>query len=173
MPRQSSLFPDKEYASFLEDLKQRIRSAQVKAAIAVNQELILLYWQIGRDILTRQEEEGWGAKVIQRLAKDLKREFPDMKGFSPTNLLYMRAFAKAYLDKAIVQRSVGKIPWRHNQTLLNKLTAPDDGRFPTPSIPGICAYSSALSFMPSRTFLLREKITLSLSFSSSYSVKSR
>jgi len=82
MPEQTSLFSDANYVSFLNGLKQRIRSAQIKAALAVNQELILLYWQIGRDILTRQESEGWGAKVIQRLAKDLKREFPDMRGFS-------------------------------------------------------------------------------------------
>jgi len=82
MPEQTLLFSDANYAAFLNGLKQRIRSAQIKAALAVNQELILLYWQIGRDILTRQESEGWGAKVIQRLAKDLKREFPDMRGFS-------------------------------------------------------------------------------------------
>ena len=77
MTEQTSLFSDANYTAFLNGLKQRIRSAQVKAALAVNQELILLYWQIGRDILARQETEGWGAKVIERLAKDLKREFPD------------------------------------------------------------------------------------------------
>ena len=121
MPRQTSLFPDREYAEFLDGLKQRIRSAQVKAALAVNQELIHLYWQIGRDILTRQAEEGWGSKVIQRLAKDLKREFPDIKGFSRTNLLYMRAFAKAYPDEEFVHRAGGQIPWKHNCLLIDKV----------------------------------------------------
>ena len=121
MPRQTSLFPEREYAEFLDGLKQRIRSAQVKAALAVNQELIHLYWQIGRDILTRQQEQGWGAKVIERLAKDLKREFPEIKGFSPRNLKYMRTFAETYADEEFVQRCVAQIPWRHNIALLEKL----------------------------------------------------
>jgi predicted nuclease of restriction endonuclease-like (RecB) superfamily len=82
---------------------------------------MLLYWHIGREILKRQQEEGWGSKVVNRLAQDLKREFPDIKGFSRTNLLYMRAFAEAYPDEAIVLRSAGQIPWRHNQVLLDKL----------------------------------------------------
>ncbi|MEO1144421.1 MAG: PDDEXK nuclease domain-containing protein [Cyanobacteria bacterium J06638_22] len=122
MSKSSPLFPeDKQYSAFLQDLKARIRTAQVKAAIAVNQELILLYWQIGQDILIRQQAEGWGAKVIERLSQDLQREFPDMKGFSPRNLKYMRAFAQAYPDEQIVQRSAAQIPWRHNQVLLDKL----------------------------------------------------
>ena len=78
-------FPD-NYDSFLRSLKERIRTAQIRAALAVNQELVLLYWQIGREILERQEQEGWGAKVIGKLAKDLKAEFPEMKGFSARNL---------------------------------------------------------------------------------------
>lgn len=122
-----SLFPDlARYEAFLTNLKQRIRTAQVRAAIAVNHELILLYWQIGREILTRQQQEGWGAKVVERLAKDLKREFPDIKGFSRTNLLYMRAFAEAYPDEEFVQRIAGQIPWRHNQVLLDKLKRPEE-----------------------------------------------
>lgn len=121
MPQQSSLFPESNYNALFNGLKKRIRAAQVRAVIAVNQELIFLYWQIGREILDRQQEEGWGTKVIERLAKDLKREFPDIKGFSRSNLMYMRAFAEAYPDKAIVQRSVGQLPWRHNIALLDKL----------------------------------------------------
>ena len=124
MPEQTSLFSDTNYAAFLNGLKARIRLAQVKAALAVNQELILLYWQIGRDILTRQQTEGWGAKVIQQLAKDLKREFPDMRGFSRSNLLYMRAFAEAYPEEAIVQQAAGQIPWFHNCILLDKVKDP-------------------------------------------------
>ena len=126
MPQPSALFPeDENYFALLNGLKQRIRSAQIKAALAVNRELILLYWQIGREILERQQVEGWGSKVIERLAKDLKREFPDMKGFSRTNLMYMRAFAEAYPDEQFVLRLVGQIPWGHNQTLLNKLDSPE------------------------------------------------
>jgi predicted nuclease of restriction endonuclease-like (RecB) superfamily len=108
----------KGYDEFLRDLKDRIRSAQVKAALAVNRELVLLYWQIGRQILARQKLEGWGAKVVGQLAKDLKSEFPDMTGLSRTNLLYMRAFAEAYPDEAIVQQPAGQIPWFHNCVLL-------------------------------------------------------
>ena len=126
MPQDNSLFPADNYEVFFKDLKTRIRQAQIKAALAVNQELIILYWQIGREILARQQQEGWGAKVIDRLAKDLKREFPDMKGFSPRNLKYMRAFAEAYPDQAIVQEVLAQIPWYHNQALLDKLKAPDE-----------------------------------------------
>ena len=112
---------DNNYITFLNGLKQRIRSAQVKAALAVNQEILLLYWQIGRDILARQEAEGWGTKVVSRLAKDLKREFPEMKGLSSRNLKYMRALAEAYPDEQIELRVIAQIPWGHNQSLLNKL----------------------------------------------------
>jgi predicted nuclease of restriction endonuclease-like (RecB) superfamily len=107
--KPSALSSD-NYDAFLRSLKQRIRNTQVRASLAVNQELLLLYWQIGREIRQRQQQEGWGAKVIEKLAQDLKREFPDMKGFSRTNLLYMRAFAEAYPDEEIVQRSAGQFP---------------------------------------------------------------
>lgn len=98
-PRNSKpagLIPVPEgYADWLAELKGRIHSAQQRATLAVNRELVLLYWQIGRDILTRQASQGWGAKVIDRLAHDLRAAFPDMKGFSPRNLKYMRAFSEA------------------------------------------------------------------------------
>ena len=86
--------PPTGYADWLSGLKTRIQTAQQRATLAVNRELVLLYWQIGRDILTRQAEQGWGAKVIERLAGDLRLAFPDMKGFSPRNLKYMRAFCR-------------------------------------------------------------------------------
>ncbi|MEB3213247.1 MAG: PDDEXK nuclease domain-containing protein [Leptolyngbyaceae bacterium] len=122
MAKKASISPTaKNYVAFLGDLKTRIRQAQVKAALAVNRELVLLYWHIGKEILQRQEQEGWGAKVITQLSKDLKREFPEMKGFSRTNLMYMRAFAAAYPEAQIVQEVLGQIPWYHNITLLDKL----------------------------------------------------
>jgi len=121
-----SLFTNPEtYDDFLNTLKKRIRGAQVRAAVAINQELIQLYWQIGQDLLSRQKQQRWGAKVVERLAQDLKREFPDMKGFSRSNLMYMRAFAEAYPDLVIVQRIVGQLPWRHNIALLEKTKAPE------------------------------------------------
>lgn len=109
------------YNSWLMELKARIHTAQQKATLAVNRELVLLYWQIGRDILTRQAEQGWGAKVIERLALDLHSAFPQMKGFSRANLMYMRAFAEAWQEEAIVQQAVGQLPWGHNLVLLSKL----------------------------------------------------
>lgn len=127
MPKLPSLLPeDENYAAFLRGLKDRIQHAQVRAALAVNQELVLLYWHIGREILARQKQEGWGSKVIERLARDLKREFPDMQGFSRTNLLYMRAFADAYPDEEFVHQLGGQIPWKHNCVVLDKVKDPQE-----------------------------------------------
>jgi predicted nuclease of restriction endonuclease-like (RecB) superfamily len=109
----------KSYQDLLARLKNQIRTAQVRAAVAVNQELVLLYWGIGREILERQASEGWGSKVVDRLAHDLRAEFSDMKGLSRTNLLYMRSFAETWPDESIVQQVVGRIPWGHNVRLLD------------------------------------------------------
>src|ERR1017187_8466060 len=109
----------KSYQDLLARLKSQIRTAQVRAAMAVNQELVLLYWGVGKEILQRQSSEGWGSKVVDRLAQDLHSEFPDMKGLSRTNLLYMRAFAETWPDESIVQQVVGQIPWGHNVRLLD------------------------------------------------------
>ena len=119
------LVPD-NYPQFLADLKSRIRAAQVRASLSVNRDLVLLYWQIGRDILERQDKESWGAKVIDRLAADLKRAFPDMKGFSPRNLKYMRAFAEAWPEESIVQAVLAQITWYHNLAILEKLATSED-----------------------------------------------
>lgn len=116
--------PPTGYADWLTDLKGRIHSAQQRATLAVNRELVLLYWQIGQDILARQSAQGWGAKVIERLAQDLRAAFPDMKGFSRANLMYMRAFAQAWPDAEIVQQAVGQLPWGHNLVLLTRLKDP-------------------------------------------------
>jgi len=116
--------PPAGYASWLVDLKARIRGAQQRAVLMINRELVLLYWQIGSDILQRQAQQGWGAKVIDRLAHDLRSEFPDMKGFSRANLMYMRAFAAAWPEHQIVQQLVGQLPWGHNLVLLTKLKDP-------------------------------------------------
>lgn len=110
-----------DYHSWLKELKVRIHAAQQRATLSVNRELIQLYWQIGHDILSRQGREGWGAKVIYRLSLDLQKAFPDLKGFSRANLMYMRAFAEAWPDLTIVQQVVGQLPWGHNLVLLTKL----------------------------------------------------
>jgi len=105
------------YAAFLTNLQERIRSAQVRAALSVNRKLVLLYWQIGREILIQQDAQGWGAKVIDRLSQDLRQAFPEMKGFSARNLKYMRAFAEAWPDEPFVQQVAAQIPWFHNCVL--------------------------------------------------------
>ena len=104
--------PPHGYAEFLTDLKRRIQTAQVRAALSVNRELVLLCWQIGRDIIARQRDQGWGAKVVERLSRDLRAAFPEMKGFSPRNLVYIQTLAKAYPDEAFVQGPLAQITWR-------------------------------------------------------------
>jgi predicted nuclease of restriction endonuclease-like (RecB) superfamily len=116
----------KSYIDLLARLKEQIRTAQVRAALAVNRELVLLYWGIGRVILERQTNEGWGSKVVERLAKDLKSEFPDMQGLSPRNLKYMRTLAEAWPDEAIVQQAVAQIPWGHNVRILDLVKDPSE-----------------------------------------------
>jgi predicted nuclease of restriction endonuclease-like (RecB) superfamily len=112
------------YAKALKDIKARIRAAQVKAALSINRELVILYWQIGKTILDQQETQGWGAKVIDRLSSDLRREFPGQKGFSARNLRYMRALAEAYPDAQFVQQAVAQIPWGHNVRILDHVNDP-------------------------------------------------
>lgn len=98
----------------------------MRAAVAVNQELVLLYWRIGKEILSRQEQEGWEKNVIPRLSKDLSSAFPEMKGLSPRNLGYMKSFAEAWPDEAILQEPLAKLTWFHNLTLLEKIKAREE-----------------------------------------------
>lgn len=111
------------YGALVADLKKRIANARLRAALSVNRELVVLYWGIGRDILARQNSEGWGTKVIDRLAADLGRAFPEMTGLSARNLKYMRAFAEAWPDIELVQQVVALLPWGHNVRLLDAVKA--------------------------------------------------
>jgi predicted nuclease of restriction endonuclease-like (RecB) superfamily len=121
--------PPQGYADWLADLKTRIHNAQQRATLAVNRELVMLYWQIGKDILERQAREGWGAKVVDRLAHDLRTAFPAMKGFSPRNLKYMRSFAQAWPEAEFVQAVLAQLPWYHHLALLDKLTSSAERRW--------------------------------------------
>ena len=112
--------PD-NYASVLEELKRRIQTERLRIMLSANAGMVLLYWDIGKGILAQQDRQGWGAKIIDRLSADLKDAFPEMGGFSPRNLKYMRKFAESWPDRAIVQRTVAQIPWRSNLALLDKL----------------------------------------------------
>ena len=115
------------YRELLADLKARVRGTQLRAARAVNTEVLRLYWSIGRDILERQRTAGWGGKVVDRLAADLRREFPDMRGWSRSNLLYMRRAADVWpTEPEFVQQPVGQLPWGHVTVLLDRLRTRDD-----------------------------------------------
>ncbi len=122
LTEQNNAIDLKEYKTFFQDIKKKIISTQLKAAIAVNKELISLYWEIGSKVYQKQKNEGWGFKTIEKLANDLKSSFPNMKGFSLRNLHYMVKFAREYPDFLIVQQAVAQIPWGHNVLLLQKLT---------------------------------------------------
>jgi predicted nuclease of restriction endonuclease-like (RecB) superfamily len=141
--------PSSTYRALLTDIKARIRVAQIKASLSVNRELIHLYWDIGELIVSRQRSQGWGKSVVERLAADLRKEFPGIAGFSPQNIWYMRSFYLAWTDevevlqravgepdRAILQRAVGEfggssppaavaqIPWGQNIELITKLKSP-------------------------------------------------
>lgn len=123
-PMSKKLLPD-DYPGLLDALKSRIAQERVRAVMAANAAMVLLYWDIGRAIGERQDAEGWGAKVIERLSADLRRALPDMRGLSVRNLRYMRAFAAAWPDREFVQQAAAQIPWTHNMVLLDKLDDPD------------------------------------------------
>jgi predicted nuclease of restriction endonuclease-like (RecB) superfamily len=124
MVPQDMVPPEEGYAQLLDELKSRIQAAQARAALAVNRELVLLYWQIGRTILERQALFGWGSQIVPRPARDLRQAFPGAQGWSARNLHYMRAFAEAYPHEAIVQALPAQIPWYHNQVLLDRVKDP-------------------------------------------------
>jgi predicted nuclease of restriction endonuclease-like (RecB) superfamily len=113
------------YHSFLDELKGLIKKEKLAVILNANQRMILMYWYIGKAILAKQEAEGWGAKIVDRLSVDLKNAFPEETGFSPRNLKYMRKFAEAWTELEIVQRTVAQIPWRSNITLLDRLKEPE------------------------------------------------
>lgn len=112
------------YATTFAELKARIESERLRVVLAANSAMVLLYWDIGRVILARQENEGWGAKVVDRLSADLSRAFPDMSGLSSRNLRYMRAFAAAWPDGEFVQQVVAQMPWGQNVVLLDRIDEP-------------------------------------------------
>ncbi len=110
-----------DYAAWLLSLKEQIRRSRVKASLSVNTELVMLYWRIGRAIVQQRAAQSWGSKVLEQLAKDLKSEFPDMRGLSLTNLKYTAIFADAWPENSIGHQLGGQIPWRHNCTILEQV----------------------------------------------------
>jgi predicted nuclease of restriction endonuclease-like (RecB) superfamily len=123
---QSRALLPRDYAKTLGEIKKRIRSERLRVVMAANAAMVLLYWDVGRMILHRQAAAGWGAMVIDRLSADLRATYPDMKGLSPRNLKYMRAFAAAWPQKAIVQEVLAQLPWYHHIALMEKCRTPDE-----------------------------------------------
>ncbi|MES2252697.1 MAG: PDDEXK nuclease domain-containing protein [Pseudomonadota bacterium] len=120
---------NQDYNALLNALKQRVATSRYKASISVNKELILLYHHIGCKILEAQAIKGWGAKIIEQLSKDLRSEFPEMKGFSTRNLKYMRKFASEYPEVEFVQQVVAQLPWGHNIFLMDLVSNKQDRLF--------------------------------------------
>jgi predicted nuclease of restriction endonuclease-like (RecB) superfamily len=109
------------YQTLITEIKGRIRQGQSRASLAVNAELIYMYYDIGQIIIDRQKEQGWGYAVIPKIAKDIRSELSELKGFSERNMGYMVQFARAYSDRTILQHAVAKLPWGHNIVLLQYL----------------------------------------------------
>lgn len=126
-------FKTSEYTNWIADLKNKIQSAQLKAALSVNRELLSLYWEIGKSISFKIESSNWGASVVEELSKDLKNEFPDQKGFSRTNLFSMKKWFEFYNNSTLtnekVQQAVGQIPWGHNVLIISKSNSVDEALF--------------------------------------------
>lgn len=118
-----------DYQAWLQAIKSRVTAARQRAALAVNAELIMLYWSIGCEILQRQDAQGWGSKIIERLGQDLRSAFPEMKGFSARNLKYMRTFAELFPDEQFVQQIAAQIPWWHNVLIMTRIKDPAAQRF--------------------------------------------
>ena len=114
------------YENWMASIKERIRQSRIRASMLVNTEQTLLYWDVGHEILEKQENEGWGTKVVERMSADLKAAFPDMMGWSPRNLKYMRTFAEAWSRTEIVQAPLAQLPWYHHIALLECLKSRGD-----------------------------------------------
>lgn len=117
---------DDEYLRLIEEIKRDVTRTRLSVVSHGNAQMIMLYWRIGHRILQKQEERGWGAKVIDRMSLDLRKAFPDVTGFSASNLKSMRRFAQAWPDASIGQQAVAQLPWGSNLVLLSKLKDPEE-----------------------------------------------
>ena len=122
---------DKNYLMFINEIKQKIKQAQIKAAIKVNEELLTLYWDIAKEIVKRQQEAKWGDGIIEKISNDLKKEFPNLKGFSRTNLLYVKKWYLFWSDEKVPQvvDEIFQIPWEHNREIITKCKTVDEALF--------------------------------------------
>lgn len=126
MDRSPVALKTSEYAEWMRVIKARVRQAQLKALLSANTEQLLLYWDIGREILDKQKRHGWGSKIVEQMSRDLREEFPDMAGFSRSNLMYMRSFSDTWSRDEIVQAPLGQLPWYHQIALMEQLKSRSD-----------------------------------------------
>ena len=140
-----NLSVDKQYKKWIVELKDKIRTTQIKAAMTVNRELLHLYWELGREICEKQEKANWGEGLIDQLAKDLSGAFPEIKGFSRTNIFYVRKWFIFYrsgivpqvvgqLDKELKNNDkalelITQIPWGHNREIITRCPAVSEALF--------------------------------------------
>lgn len=120
---------DPAYFDFIRDIKKRVQSAQIKAAVSVNQELLRLCWDMGAMIVEKQKQTAWGDGFLKQMSHDLQNDFPDMKGFSLRNLKYMRQWYSFWSDASIGQQAVAQIPWGHNLVILSKIRDHEEALF--------------------------------------------
>lgn len=123
MPNADHLIPA-DYGATLKAIQQRVHRERARVVLAANSAMIVMYWDIGRLILERQTNQGWGAKIVDRLARDLRKSFPAMTGLSSRNLQFMRAFAAEFPDEAIVKQLVSQLPWGHVVRLVQRIKHP-------------------------------------------------
>ena len=125
-----SIIKTGDYLAFIQDIKQRIQGAQIKASVAVNQALLHLYWELAERIVAKQQESAWGDGFLLQMSRDLQTEFPDMKGFSLRNLKYMRQWFQFWsVAPAIGQQLVAQIPWGHNLVIISKIKTTEQALF--------------------------------------------
>lgn len=124
------ILKNSDYKAFILDIKQRIETAQIKAAVSVNKELLSLYWDLAERIVEKQKQAAWGDGFILQMSRDLQSEFPGMKGFSKRNLEFIRQWYCYWsTESAIAQQLVSQIPWGHNLVILNKIKNPQEALF--------------------------------------------
>ena len=126
MKKLNGIIADGNYAEWIKSIKERVRQARLRAVTVANTEQLLLYWDVGDEIRTKQQRFGWGAKVVDRKSRDLRNEFPDMGGWSPRILMYMRPFAGVWKRYEIVQAPLAQLPWYHQIALMEQLKARTD-----------------------------------------------
>ncbi len=114
-----SLHLDQNYKHFLSGIKERLQTAQIRAAMAANSELIQFYWELGADLIEKQKSHQWGSGFLEQFSHDMRQAFPEMQGFSVRNLQRIKQFAQLYPDLLITPQAVAQLPWGHVSLLIH------------------------------------------------------